>query len=206
MFLPSVQNIWKEGVEGSDMYKVCQKLRLLKSKLKKLNRENFSDLSNRVLVAKQFLEGIQIQLDNLPSSEEFRQKEREAYSKLVELKLAEESFYKQKSRIQWLKLGDQNTKFFFKSINFQRNKSRIVSITRDDGAVLVSKEEIAEHIVNYYQSLLGTTSSLKEDAEGKFFFFWKVNCDINKKRITCLQGHPPGITKHNNKKTKLTET
>ena len=60
------------------------------------------------------------------------------YSNLVK---AEESLARQKSRVQWLELGDKNSSFFFKSINNNRNRSRIHNIMLPDGN---STHDIAE--------------------------------------------------------------
>ncbi|KAK3193362.1 hypothetical protein Dsin_024672 [Dipteronia sinensis] len=58
-------------------------------------------------------------------------------SSVVKLGLqAEEDLLRQKSRIQWLKAGDRNSSYFFKAINGKRNRSKIHSITGDDGSLI----------------------------------------------------------------------
>lgn len=43
------------------------------------------------------------------------EKKKQLYSKLLVLSKAEESFFKQKARVQWLKEGNMNSKFFVES-------------------------------------------------------------------------------------------
>jgi len=53
----------------------------------------------------------------------------------------EEIFWKQKSRVQWLKEGERNTKFFHRSTIANRTHNRISSIKDKDGYIHQSHEE-----------------------------------------------------------------
>lgn len=46
----------------------------------------------------------------------------------MELSQAEESFKKQKSRVAWLALGDQNTMFFHHKVSSNRMRNKILSL------------------------------------------------------------------------------
>lgn len=78
------------------------------------------------------------------------------YKQYLTLTRAEESFAKQKSRIQWLQLGDQCTSFFFKYVNNLINKSKITSLVLEDGTVTQDIGLIKATFVNSYVKLLGT--------------------------------------------------
>ena len=56
------------------------------------------------------LEEVQKEWFNTPFNQVLEMKEKDLLSKYVELSVAEEPFKKQKSRVKWLALGDQNTK------------------------------------------------------------------------------------------------
>ena len=58
----------------------------------------------------------QFDLDSDPTSVSLQKLEKESRISFVEMSRAEESFLRQKSRIQWLNLGDQSTGFFFKFV------------------------------------------------------------------------------------------
>ena len=49
------------------------------------------------------------------------------------LRLQEEAFFKQKSRIRWLQEGDRNTKYFHHFVKKRQMHNRILSVTCDDG-------------------------------------------------------------------------
>lgn len=65
----------------------------------------------------------------------------------------EETLWYQKSRIDWLKNGDRNTTFFHLSTIIRRWKNKITSIKNNEGVWLQNKEDIKNHIVDYFTSL-----------------------------------------------------
>ena len=70
----------------------------------------------------------------------------------------EEIYWKQRSRADWLKEGDKNTKFFhFKALS-QRRKNRISGIENQQGQWLEDEEEIEREFGEYFQDLFTTSS------------------------------------------------
>ncbi|KAM1140347.1 hypothetical protein ACFX19_041126 [Malus domestica] len=58
---------------------------------------------------------------------------------------------------------DRNSSsFFFKSISKNRSRNRLVSITRVDGSIVNSEEEVKQEAINFFQSLL--VCSVGEDS------------------------------------------
>lgn len=113
-FIPLVQKVWWcKYVKGSPMFRVCCKLRVLKPELKALNKKHFGDVFVRASVTKEELDSVQLKLDKQPFDLNLQGKERELCFHFASLCRAEESFATQKSRIQWLSLGDSNRFFFF---------------------------------------------------------------------------------------------
>jgi hypothetical protein len=66
----------------------------------------------------------------------------------------EETPSKLKSRIQWLKEGDKNTRFFHNSLIQRQSRNRIVEIKLPHGSTKVKKENIENEIIQYFQNLL----------------------------------------------------
>lgn len=138
------------------MFRVCQKLRLLKPALKLLNKKDFSDIFVRVLAVKSALNSTQWKLDKDPSNLVLQNLERNLYKQYIDLNAVEESLAKQKSRVQWLGLGDRNSNFFFKSIKGNINKGKILNIELDNGCRSSKSEDIHNAFINFFSSLFGT--------------------------------------------------
>ena len=106
--------------------------------MKELNKSNYSNISKSV-EAKAELVRLQDLCSQRPGDLGYMNLEREALHKYVELSIAEESFKKQTSRVRWLKLGDQNTKFFHRRMTCNRMRIRFSRyVMRGDGGGLLS--------------------------------------------------------------------
>jgi hypothetical protein len=82
-------------------------------------------------------------------------REKDVVCKYASTVSAEESFFKQKARIKWLSLGDQNTSYFHKSINRRQNRNKLLSLTREDGEVVKGHEVVKSEVVAYFHRVLG---------------------------------------------------
>ncbi|KAH7866207.1 hypothetical protein Vadar_017075 [Vaccinium darrowii] len=151
--------IWRRVIIGNPMFVVCEKLKLLQLEMKKLNTREFSDITKRTMAARQQLDQIQRELGIDPTNSSKQALERDLCKQYLSLSRAEESFAKQKSRIQWLKLGDQCTSYFFKSISQNRNRNKINSLALPNGTITNDPIEVRSTFVDFYTSLLGTVHS-----------------------------------------------
>ncbi|GKV50648.1 hypothetical protein SLEP1_g57349 [Rubroshorea leprosula] len=155
-FLALVKQSWEtNSVHGCYMFQLCKKLKALKLVLRKLNREHYSDLQNRLQQEKSKLHIIQADLLASPH-DALVSIEQEQAQKVAALQLAEESYFKQKSRIQWLKEGDGNTTYFHKVVKARTCKNTIKELYTLDNKKLTSPSDMQEEAVGFYKGLLGT--------------------------------------------------
>ncbi|XP_019259124.1 PREDICTED: uncharacterized protein LOC109237286 [Nicotiana attenuata] len=87
---------------------------------------------------------------------ELIEKEKALKGDLEKWVLIEESIYRQRSRVQWLKLGDSNSAYFFAQMKNRSNLNGIQILTNDMGDQLVLEEDIEAEIMGYYKKLLGS--------------------------------------------------
>ncbi|KAL3716688.1 hypothetical protein ACJRO7_008301, partial [Eucalyptus globulus] len=146
-------NFWMSHPEFSRM---VTELRLLKCKLKQINKESFSDLSMRTAEARRALQATQDAMQANPLSSSLANTEKQQLQAFAELRLQEESFYRQKSRVRWLKDGDLNTRFFHQMVNKHHLQNKIISVTSGDTTTL-DPSEVQKVFVDHFQNLLAAS-------------------------------------------------
>jgi hypothetical protein len=63
----------------------------------------------------------------------------------------EEETWRIRSRAQWIKCGDNNTKYFHKMAKFNRNRKHVWEITNSSGVHLTDQGEIKKEAVNHFK-------------------------------------------------------
>lgn len=78
-------------------------------------------------------------------------------TKLNAAYLAEEEYWRQRSRLLWLKLGDRNTGYFH-AITKSRKRANAFSVIEDEHGLMVHKEEEIVQVIDAYFEKIFTTS------------------------------------------------
>lgn len=95
------------------------------------------------------------------------------------LLLAKETYWKQRSKIQWLKSGDPNTHFFHQRANYRKRKNWIEGLTNQHGSWESSDMGIENVVANYFSFIFqfngctpNSTDDLIEDINAKLMMIW----------------------------------
>jgi hypothetical protein len=67
----------------------------------------------------------------------------------------EEQMLRQKAKIEWLKLGDGNNKYFHASIKAKQKQCELKTIYREDGTMVTTHEDIEQEVLHLYGNLMG---------------------------------------------------
>jgi len=125
-FITNIRSWWVEDMptQGMKMFLLHQRLKHIKHRLKELNRNEFGKIFegkreverklqeiNQILIKEGFTEERKIQVDSLQQEWDNRCHQ-------------EEIFWRQKSRVNWIKEGERNTRFFHKSTMKHRAHNR----------------------------------------------------------------------------------
>lgn len=139
------------------MARFGQRLKRLKGKLRDLNRASYSGIQNLARKALEILKAAQSQMLSHPSSVA-AELEAKTYAEWKELAKAEETFWRQKSRIRWLEEGDQNSSFFHRSVVARSAVNGIKRLRLEDDSIITEHADIKAACVEYYTNLLGASS------------------------------------------------
>lgn len=158
-FLSTLEEAWKQaGGNASDLSLLCYKLRKIKGALKLLHRENFSNIQERVRETNCLLQAVQVEALTNPSEDLFQQ-EKELYDKWCFLRSIEESYFKQKSRVNWLKEGDLNTTYFHRLVQVRASFNSIRSFSLPSGILITDPLAMGLHAVAHFENLLARSAT-----------------------------------------------
>ncbi|CAN1304729.1 LINE-1 reverse transcriptase homolog [Linum perenne] len=149
-----VEQAWGVPVGGSKLIRVCRKLQELRGGLKKLNREQYSAIGERVkaLEDKMALAQMIVMDDPSPSNRDNLEVITKSWQAL---RRDEEIFLFQKARDNWVTNGDNNSSYFHKSIKVRQARNFISILKRSDGTLCEDIDSIAAEAVSFCQGLLG---------------------------------------------------
>lgn len=152
-----VRSTWRHVSRGDLLRGVWENCTRLKGPLKKLNTKWFANTSARVESIRQELKRTQQELQT-GYREAGYQEEKILLAELEKWSAIEERIWCQKARVDWLKLGDSNTKFFHAYTKMRRNTNAIHRLIRSDGSVCMGQEMIKLEILDFYKELMGSAT------------------------------------------------
>ncbi|KAG6695250.1 hypothetical protein I3842_09G087800 [Carya illinoinensis] len=161
-FVDKVRRWWHSYYsEGTPSFVLASKLRTLKANLKMSNKEVVGNVEQQ---KKSLWEELQA-LESERNCEQSFSRKNEVVLELERVLLLEEISWRQKSRVLWLKEGDQCTSFLDNS----HRRNNAIELLKADNSVLSSPDEIHEHAVQFYSSLLTETVDWRPKLDGLFF-------------------------------------
>ncbi|WZZ48529.1 hypothetical protein YC2023_048636 [Brassica napus] len=126
-----------------------------------------------------------VQVMQAPSTQTF-ELEKQALECWNFLRLIEECYFKQRSRINWLKEGDQNTSYFFRIVQTRLNYNTIRSYVLISGIILTDPLDMSSHAVRHFSNILGPMPPMRVNMVSTVQWFQSLSpfrCDQNQ----CVQ-------------------
>lgn len=154
-FAQLVQDSWVGGNV------ITQKLGSLAQALQRWNKTVFGNVFQRKRRLLRRLEGIQRAMAQLvtPGLLKLEEKLRD---ELNETLRQEELVWMLKSRVQWLRDGDRNTKYFHTATLVRRRRNKIMGLLDENGVWVMDQQRLKELAVGFYSSLFRSESCLQE--------------------------------------------
>ncbi|KAH0728693.1 hypothetical protein KY284_004558 [Solanum tuberosum] len=166
---------FKEGVQAGwqisegGMKGVWRNLKMVRRDMQKLNKREFMGVAENVHKIMRDIMTMQTKMREAPVQQNMIDEEKLIRVELVKWSQIEESIYKQKSRVQWLKLGDANNAYFFPSMKNRKAQNQINILTTEEGTIIQEVNNIRKEVVGFYQKLLGQTNKHMPVAQPEVF-------------------------------------
>ncbi|XP_058734312.1 uncharacterized protein LOC131606042 [Vicia villosa] len=156
-----IQDSWQYSVHGTAMCRLWSKLKSLQNALKPLTRK-VTDIQMQIQKARHHLTQAQEQLNQNLFDETLRGQVKICYDQVLHLNQVEEDMLIQKSKVTWLKLGDNNNSYFHAAVKEKNKQKGISTLHALDGRILTTQDQIEDEILDFYKQLVGTnTENLK---------------------------------------------
>lgn len=112
--------------------------------MKQLNRKEFQGVADNVKEIRIKLQAIQLRMRD---SEQVHSNSVLEKDLKMQWNLIEEGAMQQKSRVQWLKLGDDNTVYFFAHVKNRKLQNTILNLSTSDGTTVFSQAAIGKRLL-----------------------------------------------------------
>ncbi|KAL2927668.1 LINE-1 retrotransposable element ORF2 protein [Bienertia sinuspersici] len=178
-----VKQAWGEGVRGTAMYKLVQKLKRVKASMKDLNKQGFNNMQAEDSKRYQEMVGIQEKLHNDPMNA-LMEEEKEATRQYNLAHKKYMQYLKQKAKVAWLREGDDNTALFHSCLRKRTLQNHVYTIRDRTGAMQDSSEGIQSAFVHYYTELLGRKMGDRDAVKPDTARRGPVLTEDQKKRMT----------------------
>lgn len=152
-FVEMVKMGWESfSAEGKPGQRLRLKPKMLSEKLWMWNKEVSGniDIKKKHLIEEiSFWDSNDEQRCLLENEKQMRKSVKQDFAKIA---CMEEIKWKQKAKVQWLKEGDRNTRFFHRITSARRNTNFIYSLVDDDGEE-VDSAHLKDHVAAYFMKL-----------------------------------------------------
>ncbi|OMO74062.1 hypothetical protein COLO4_26732 [Corchorus olitorius] len=133
-----IKEAWNGEVQGSPPFKLTRKVKFVREKLKRWNKEVFGDL----VVRKKRLENELARVQQNIQDADLRDEELALKKELENVLEQEHILWMQKSRANWIIKGERNTKYFHTVTKKRIARNRIFSIKGNCGQVIEDPTDI----------------------------------------------------------------
>ncbi len=168
-FVDRVKNWWSTYTfTGSPSFILASKLKALMEDLKCWNKYVFGDVNLKQLQLLADLSQFDEQEELGGLSQADRDSRKAVLSELDKLAHLKETSWRQKSRVLWLKEGDNNTKLFHKMVNSNRRRNFMKRVEVGD-VIHEDTSAIRDNVVCFYENLYQETEAWRPSVDGLDF-------------------------------------
>ncbi|XP_020253791.1 uncharacterized protein LOC109830842 [Asparagus officinalis] len=169
-FLPFISSCWTSfSCQGSPVDIFILKLKLTKKRIKWWNKNFCGSVASRKSEILSKINALDVLEEHRPLSDSELYDRKGLHSSFSAIIQEEETYWHQRSRVQWLKLGDSNTAFFHKTATFRRN-ANYISCINYQGKELSNDHHISEAFCEYFSSIFGQSNRSKMNLDWSILY------------------------------------
>ncbi|MCH96033.1 endonuclease/exonuclease/phosphatase family protein, partial [Trifolium medium] len=147
-----VKEVWARPVYGSPMICLQSKLKSLKRALQEWNSTVFGNIDHNVHFAIEEVTSVQALIDENGFTDALQQRDLEAQLLLSKALLHQDSFWREKARVNNFSSGDRNTAYFHRLAKI-KSSSKPIALLQHDNGVITTEADLELHIVNSFKSI-----------------------------------------------------
>ncbi|KAH0642061.1 hypothetical protein KY290_033665 [Solanum tuberosum] len=149
-----VDESWQKQTRGTAMVRLWQKLKYVKLGLKNLN-SYMASYGQKLIQVRHELELTQISLVINPLYPRLIEMEKQLLEEIRKWSDVETLVLQQKSRANWIKGGDANTKFFHAQVKIRESKNSITSVYDNAGIKVQDPQMVEAEFIRFYSKIMG---------------------------------------------------
>ncbi|GJZ76993.1 reverse transcriptase [Tanacetum coccineum] len=148
-----VRDAWTSGLARGSQSDPCSIVEECSARISEWNKNSFGHVQKLVRSKQKRLQMLQSFFDSSTGGEQDILKE-----KIKELLTREEVMWKQRCRVQWLREGDKNTRFFHTRATSQNKRNSILRLKDEDGRWVENEDNICDSVSAYFVNLFSSSS------------------------------------------------
>jgi hypothetical protein len=146
-FSDMLSQTWTSEGKAMTLRELQEKMQRLSTSLLGWEKSTFGHVRREL----QSLEELE-KLRNEPGRTGPSHAELKIVERVLELHHREEIMWKQRARIEWLRAGDKNTRFFYLRVTRRRRKN-LITLRKPDGHTTEDPQEMASLATSFYRTL-----------------------------------------------------
>ncbi|XP_050290252.1 uncharacterized protein LOC126728482 [Quercus robur] len=162
----TIQAVWAMNDSTDPGTKVIRKIERCGVELKKWSMRNFGSVRKELDLKKK--EIVQAEKEAMRSGLNFWV--RELLLELNKLREKEARMWMQRSKVQWAKHGDRNSKYFHARTTQRLRKNSISTLKKGDGTWCGDQTKVADTIVAYFQDLFKSANPINLESTTQFIY------------------------------------
>jgi hypothetical protein len=153
-----IQSSWQMQPKANNLGDIANKLNSVMGNLQSWSKRTTGHIPRKIEKLRIFLEKARSRRDNQSIKRSY-----EIAAELDEFLEKEEIFWKQRSRVSWLREGDRNTRYFHRKATWRAKKNNIRSLRKNDGSLTQNPEEMGTIASEFFLNLFTVDESVQPE-------------------------------------------